>query len=52
MLVVDEDDDDDAEGGGGGGATGGGPSVGLDSLFVDGFVFVGVALGVDVVDRW
>jgi hypothetical protein len=48
-------DVEEAGGGGGGGATGGGPSVFVD-VAVGSFDagvedFVGVALGVDVVDR-
>ena len=64
ILDVDEDDEGGADcvgnggcvagrggGGGGGGAIGGGPSTAVDSLEAEAAVFVGVELGVDVVDR-
>ena len=57
ILLVDEDEEGGGtvadDGGGGGGATGGGPSIvfAVESLTVV-VDLVGVALGVDVVERW
>jgi hypothetical protein len=51
LILVVEEGACNADGGGGGGATGGGPSVVVDSLVAGVEDFVGVALGVDVVER-